>query len=676
MLVRFLGDFIRDRRGNIAILSTVMITSLVGVSGLVAEFGNGLLNRMQDQRTADAAALGGGTVYGSTASVTAMTAAVNNIATLNGIPTSAISAQVVTSPSGDGNQAVQVTVSTSVPLALSRVLWSQSTLPINVSSYAELQAGAPGCIMALSSSGSGVTLSGGTSVTAAQCAVTSNTTVSVPCGTYITTKQVMYDTTITQGCSGITAPTGGTLTITKGISTDPLAGTSGVTGATPRLTTVAALTSPAGPSVTGGTAVSFGYSVSTTQSQLTADGCSGTMSGNTWTVTCVGSNSYKFGSISLSGGITVNFNLNGSALNTYNVNGQICDSGTALHFGNGTFNVSSGIASGGGSTTTFGYGTFNIGAISSANNPCGATTSYSIYNTGSIMTFGSSTNASSFTLAGAVDNSGGETLVLGASCTNGSGACTGTSSSNTFTSATGNSFNIGAASNGDALDMGGGAATYLGDATGQTFQLVGNLNVSSGGGSCLWLGASSEHDIKGFLATAGGNTLGSGVYTVTKYVALGGSGGGDVTCGGSTVGMNGSGVTFVVGGTGTDSSSCAGVSGTAFCVAAGYNHVTLTAPGSGNGTQGLVVIGPTTSSNTSPASFGEGASATSVSGAFYFPYGAITLSGAATLGNGPSQCLMLIGSQVTLSGGSAVASTCNIPGYSGNGSGGAVALVQ
>ena len=94
MLVRYFRDFIRDRRGNIAILSTVMITSLVGVSGLVAEFGNGLLNRMQDQRIADAAALGGGTVYSSTASTTAMTAAVNNIATLNGIPTSAISAQV------------------------------------------------------------------------------------------------------------------------------------------------------------------------------------------------------------------------------------------------------------------------------------------------------------------------------------------------------------------------------------------------------------------------------------------------------------------------------------------------------------------------------------------------------------------------------------------------------
>ena len=38
---------------------------------------------------------------------------------------------------------------------------------------------------------------------------------------------------------------------------------------------------------------------------------------------------------------------------------------------------------------------------------------------------------------------------------------------------------------------------------------------------------------------------------------------------------------------------------------------------------------------------------------------------------------MLIGSQITMNGGTAIASTCNIPGYSGSGSsGGAVALVQ
>lgn len=674
-----LAKFFRDRRGNIAILSTVMLTSLVGVSGLVAELGDGLLNRMQDQRVADLAAIGGGTVYNSTASTTSMQTAVNNIATLNGLPTSDISAAIVSSPSGDGNNALEVTVQTSVPLVLSKILWNKSNLPISVASYAEFKSGAPGCIMALSTSGTGVSLSGGTSVTAAECAVTSNTSIS--CANYgidITAKQVQYDTTLDTTNCVIQAPSGGTVTVSKGVSTDPLAGTSEVTTATSRLSSVEALSSPSGPSVSGGTDVTFGYKQSTTQGQLTADGCTGTYASNTWTVTCPTSGSvYHFGNVSLSGGITVNFNTSGSASNTYDFDGQVCDSGTALNFGPGTYNIESGVASGGGSNTTFGSGTYNIGAIASGKNPCSATSGYSIYNTGSVMQFGSSSTASTFVLAGGVYNSGGETLVLGASCTSSGSACTSTSSSNTFTSPTGNSFNIGKNSSGDSLDMGGGAQTYFGDASGSTklFQMAGNLNVSSGGGSCLWIGAASEHDINGYVSTAGGTTLGAGIYTVSQYVALGGSGGGDVDCGGTTVGMYANGVTFVIGGTSTDSSSCASASSTAFCVAAGFDNVTLVAPSSG-ATQGLAVIGPTSSSNTAQAAFGEGATNTSVSGAFYFPNGAISLSGAATLGNGPSQCLELIGSQVSLSGGSAVASTCNIPGSGSGGTSGQVALVE
>jgi len=710
------AQFLRDRRGNIAILSTVMITSLVGVSGLVAEFGNGLLNRMQDQRVADIAAMGGGTVYNSTSSTSAMTGAVNNIATLNGLPTSDVSAALVASPSGDGNQAVQVTVQTSVPLVLSGLVWSKHALPIGVSSYAELKGGGPACIIALSQSGSGITLSGGTSVGAASCAVASNATVSVPCGTSITTKIVQYYSTTapSEPCSGIQPPSGSTLSITKALTTDPFAGTTEVTGATGRLSTVAALTSPnapTGPTVTGGTAVSFGYSQSTTQSELTADGCSGTFSGSTWTVTCSGSSSYKFGAISLAGGISVVFNTGGSASNTYSFNGAISNTGAGLSFGPGTFNITGGICTGGGTTTTFGSAgntsSYNIGGSSNCGSGSCPMTNFSICNTGTSLVFN---GTSTFSLAGGVYNGGGSTLTMAASsfsagsltsscngygtgfsiCQLGNpftitgpttfsfagGVYNGGGETLTLGSGTGNSFKLGTASTGDSFYMGGGANTTFADATGQSFQLAGNLNVGSGGGSCLSLGASSEHDINGFLMTAGGNTLGSGIYTVAKYVWLGGNGGGDVTCNGATVGMSGTNVTFVVGGTSVPSGSCSGVTGPAFCLAAGYNHVTLTAPSSGN-TEGLVAVGPTSSGNTAPVAFGEGASNTTLSGAFYFPYGSISLSGAATIGggSGSSQCLMFVGSTVTVAGGSALASACNIPGSS-SGLQPAVALVQ
>ena len=50
------------------------------------------------------------------------------------------------------------------------------------------------------------------------------------------------------------------------------------------------------------------------------------------------------------------------------------------------------------------------------------------------------------------------------------------------------------------------------------------------------------------------------------------------------------------------------------------------------------------------------------------------LSGAGSVGNGTGQCLELIGTTITLSGGSTLASTCSA--LSGSASGGTVVLVQ
>ena len=70
--------------------------------------------------------------------------------------------------------------------------------------------------------------------------------------------------------------------------------------------------------------------------------------------------------------------------------------------------------------------------------------------------------------------------------------------------------------------------------------------------------------------------------------------------------------------------------------------------------------------------FTQGASGTTLSGLFYFPVGAVRLDGAASVGNGTGQCLQLIGKEVTLAGGSLLASTC----ISGSSAGGRVVLVR
>jgi hypothetical protein len=643
---RRLIGFVRDRRAAVSIVAALSLPSLIAFSSLVAEYGHGLLVKTENQRVADLAAYAGALAYNANATTASITSAADAVATLNGLSSSTVSASLVSSPTGDGNNAVRVSVTTTLPLYLASVVGGSTSLPVSASSYAELNVKTTGCIIALSSGGAGVSLSGGTAVTASGCSVASNASETVPCGTSITSKWVTYDSSApTVGCGGITGPGGTSASISQKLTTDPLAGTAGVTAATGRLSTVTALTGPSAPTTPSGGDINFAYSQSSTISQAAADGCTASYGSNTWTLTCSGNGPFNFGKITTGGGITVNFNTTGSSSAVYNFSGSINMTGTAITFGPGTYNIAGGLFTSGGTTTTFGAGTYNIGKASSG---CSDGVKYSICHTGTLLKF---LGPSQFTLQGGVYNNGGSRLVMG-------------------DSGTGNSFIIGPASSGNAMWLGGGAYTQMGDATdaGSVFQLIGNFWVPSGGGSCTYLPAAAQHDIQGSFLTAGGTVLGSGVYTITGYMDLGGSSGGDVSCNGTTVGLSGSDVTIVLGGsTLPGSGTC---SGQAFCLAAGYNHVTLTAPSGTATTAGLVVVGP--ASSTGGAAFAEGASNTSLSGAFYFPQGAITLSGGASVGGGSGQCLEMVGTQVTLSGGTAAASNC----VSGGGGSVKIALVQ
>ncbi len=627
MLKNLLARLMRRRDGSVSIIGAVSIPILIAMTGLVAEYGNGLDHKIENQRIADAAAFAAATSYNANAG-NSLTSVVQSVAAMNGVAANDVTEKLVSSPSGDGAQAVEVTVSTQAPLLLSQVLGNNAAnLTVTATSYAEMKGGAPGCIIALSASGTGVTLSGGTSVTAAACAVASDNTVSAPCGTTITTINVDYNSASapSEPCTGITAPEGKTLTIRKTATSDPLSGNSEVTSATSRISTVAALTVPSAPSAPSGTSVAYGYKAVTVPS-----GCSDVWnnSTNTHTTTCTGNGPFNFGNITTSGGLNVNISATGSSP-TFNFSGSINMTATSLTFGNGTYNIAGGIYTGGGTVTSFGAGTFNIGAGTFS---CNGSKGYSICNTGTSLTFG---GPSSFVTRGGIYNSGGETLTLGSGATN--------------------SFNVGKANDGNSFVAGGGATTLFADATGvgDLFQMAGNFNITSGGGSCTAVSAAAEHDINGFLSTAGGLQLGAGVYTVNGYIGIGNNGGGDVTCWGSTLGVSAIGVTLVSSGATTMSSGCPGQ---VFCVGAGYGHVAITAPTSG-GTAQLAFVGPT-NGGTASASFTEGSTDTNISGAFYLPTGAINLSGAASVGSGPGQCLMLIGSQVTLSGGSDLASSC------------------
>ena len=638
-------------------VAAVSLPILIAVTGMVAEYGNGLLHKMEDQRIADAAAFAAATAYGASSS-NSITSVVDAVATINGLPTSAISASVANSPTGDGNQAVLVTVSTQAPLLLSKVLGnSHSNLNVTATSYAEIKGGAPGCIIALSGAGAGVSVSGGTAISADACAIASNASVSDPCGPTITTIAVDWGTAApTVGCNGIQPPAGGSLSIRKSTTTDPVAGTSQLASATGTLTTLAGLSYPGALSPPAGATIDLtpkhGALSATAVTALSGQNCTGAFSGSLVTITCTGNGPFDFAALTFGGGLTYKFVSTGTSP-TWNFS-QVLDltGGDTYTFQAGTFNFAGGVETAGGVHATFGtVGTasaYNFGAGTFA---CNGSTGYSICNTGTNLTFA---GPSPFTMQGGVYDSGGVTLVMGDGSTN--------------------SFDIGKANDGESFAQGGGAITTFGDATGtgDIFQMKGNLDVASGGGSCLTLSAATNHYIGGYFASAGGTTMGAGVYTVNGYFALGPNGGGDVVCGGTSIGLNANNVSLVIGGASTISETVNGtLQSLSFFMGAGFSNVTLMAPTTGP-TANLAVVGPQSGSN--GAALSAGASGADFSGAFYFPTEAIGMDGGSSLGSfGANQCLMLIGSQVTLSGGAALASSCQ--GF-GAGTKATVVLVQ
>ncbi len=633
------------RRGSVSVLAATMFPVLIGMAGLATEYGNALLTQMKAQRIADAAAWSGALAYNQSASSASITNAANRIATVNGISAQAITVSLVNSPTGDTNNAIKAAVSINVPLDLAHIINSNSTqVGVTATSYVELKTAGGGipCIIALSNSGTGVTMSGAGKVTANSCAVSSNASLVVPNGTNITTPLVTYGGAApsSTSLSNLTAPTGyASVTVLHKTVADPLAGNSTVTSMVSHLSSVALLGNPSAPTTAGGTSPSFGYQAPGTYAIGPCSGTTGSYNG-IWTVSCSGAGPFNFGALSISAA-SVTFNNTTPA--TYNFSGSINTGSANVTFnGPGTYNIAGGLTIGGGSTTAFnGAGTFNIGPNSSCSG-----SNYSICNGGASLTFA---GPSTFTLSNGIYNSGGETLVLGS----GSSA---------------NSYRIGGSSTNWAINMGGGSIVTLNDATGTPFQVSGN--ISNGGGSCLTLPAASAHDINGSVLLGGGATLGSGVYTIAGYLSLGSGGGGAVTCGGKSIGLYGANVSMIIGGSSTV--SCG--STVSFCVTGGYSNVTLTAPSSGT-TANIAVIGPPSSSTNSTAGavLIAGATGASVTGAFYFPNGPFTMGGGASLGS--AGCLEVIATQVSVTAGTALASACT--GFAGSSLlPGTIALVQ
>jgi Flp pilus assembly protein TadG len=209
-----------NRRGTVAVLVALLLPVVIGVTALGLDGGLLLLQRRQAQSIADSAALAGAySLYGGSNFNTAQTAAIA-IGTQNGIT---ISTSQVTQPQ-TGYVAVSVLVTN--PRCFS-ALWGTGNMSATATAVARTNTSAysKAAILVLDPSGTGITLSGLTQVTAKNGSVivdsTSATSILSSGAPSITAPELDLSGSITY--SG-TNPNKATVTKTSQASTpDPLA---------------------------------------------------------------------------------------------------------------------------------------------------------------------------------------------------------------------------------------------------------------------------------------------------------------------------------------------------------------------------------------------------------------------------------------------------------------------
>lgn len=307
--------WLSGKRASVTVLAAVIFPTLLGMAGLATQYGNALLTKVKAQRIADAAAYSAASVYNpastSDANSSAMNAAANRIALLNGIVTSDMAVSIGNSPSGDGNQAVRATVTMGVTIDLTKLINGGSQLNVTANSYVELKNDTLACIIAVQGSGTGVTLSGAGKITANACGVASAATTTSPAAIVapsssatvttpqVTTPQALTTSPVNQ--KQFILPPAGTGAVTYKVKavTDPLASNTEVTTAVSRLSSVGLLGNPSAPLTPSGptwTSSNPWYATYPQTLGTSYGGCSETETAQgVWTVTCTGAGPFNFG---------------------------------------------------------------------------------------------------------------------------------------------------------------------------------------------------------------------------------------------------------------------------------------------------------------------------------------------------------------------------------------------
>jgi hypothetical protein len=284
----------------VALIVALLLPVLLGCAALALEVGSWSIAKIELQRRADLAAFAAANAYrlGSTAQVAAGIGA--DVAALNGatagsrswnsstntLAASDVTVSFVAGVRSSSDTAAKVVATRALALSFGRLFTTATSITVSATAWAEnLSSGTGGqpCVLATSTSGTGITVSSAADISASNCTVRSNAGVSVSSAAsinapwvYATSASVTSAGSITNGTSTVTSSNVGTwnnsapLDAAAGTISDPYASVSSVQSAfnslEPQQGSAYSLSSAAKGSISPGTysSISVGSSATLT----------------------------------------------------------------------------------------------------------------------------------------------------------------------------------------------------------------------------------------------------------------------------------------------------------------------------------------------------------------------------------------------------------------------------
>ncbi|MCW3475434.1 pilus assembly protein TadG-related protein [Rhodovastum sp. RN2-1] len=216
----------RDHRGSVAVFTALTAVPLIMFMGMGIELTHWGTVKQRLQRTADAAALAGAQEFLIAKNVANAANAAADLAELNGATGSTtrawdatnkilsdnqVTAQVVAGVRNSANTAVQVTVTQAVPLMITRMMSSRSSVTLSATGWAEALTSAQPCVLALGAGGVGVSAQGNVTVSLTGCSIRSNSSIATGGAATMSAPAFYAAGSITGQISGALYPNAGTI---------------------------------------------------------------------------------------------------------------------------------------------------------------------------------------------------------------------------------------------------------------------------------------------------------------------------------------------------------------------------------------------------------------------------------------------------------------------------------